>query len=932
MIRLLLRTHLALLSLGIATILSAQLDKELPIDPAITYGKLDNGLTYYIRENQEPKNRANFRLVVNAGSILEKDSTRGIAHFLEHMAFNGTKNFEKLELVEYLESIGMRFGADLNAYTSFDETVYLLELPMDDEEILAKGFQILEDWAHQITFDEKEIEKERGVILEERRLRLGARNRIQDKQFPILFHNSQYAERLPIGTLEAIESVQRDDFVEFYENFYRPDLMAIVAVGDFETDKIKGLIEKHFAHIKNPDNAPPRESFAIPGHWETLFSIETDHELSSTSVGIIYKREPGSFTNESDYRRMLAERLYSSMLNARLSERSQEKDPPYLGAGTGKGNFVRAVDVVQQFAAIKEGEFAEGLKALLVETKRARVDGFTEAELHRAKANMMRNLQRAFKEKDQRRSSRHSQELASHFLESEPVPGIEYELELTKKYLPTLSLAEVSDIGDNWMTDENRVILYTAPEKEGLHVPTQKEILAVIEDAEASDIEAYEEEDLSSPLLNKEPVAGSIVFENYHDGADVVEWKLSNGIRVILKPTDFKKDQVSFTAFSPGGHSLVSDEDFVPASNASGIISSGGVGDFKMRDLRKKLAGIQASARPRISELYEYVSGNASPQDLETLFQLAYLRFTQPRTDEDLFSAMLTQMRSSVKNRLNNPNAVFGDAVENKLYQNHPRHQPFSEETIAEMDLQESFEFYKERFADAGDFTFIFVGAFDLVTLRPLVKKYLASLPTTGRKESWRDVDDDKITGQNEVIVHKGIEQKSSVRISFYGPTEWSYYDQYLLGAMIDVLKIPMREALREDKGGVYGVSVGGSMSRYPTGEFSTGIRFGCDPERVDELIETALDVIHKFQTEGPDPEDLASVKEMHMRGIETSVRENGFWMSALQTYAKNGIDFDAVNQRVERTESLTAEIIQEAAVKFFDDSNRLIAKLLPEE
>ena len=912
--------------------LPAQPDNELPLDPAITYGKLENGLTYYIRENQEPKNRANFRLVVNAGSILEKENTRGLAHFLEHMAFNGTKNFEKLELVEYLESIGMRFGADLNAYTSFDETVYLLELPMDDDEILAKGFQILEDWAHQITFDEEEIEKERGVILEERRLRLGARTRIQDKQIPVLFHDSMYAERIPIGTVEAIESVQRKDFVDFYQNYYRPDLMAIVAVGDFETEKIKGLIEQHFAHLENPDGAPPRPNFEVPGHEETLFSIETDDELSSTSVSIAYKTDKSHMVTEADYRKALAESLYSSMLNARLRERTQEKDPPYLGASTGKGSFVRAVDMVQQGVAVEEGQFAKGLKALLLENKRARVDGFTQAELDRAKVNRLRSMERAFKEKDQRRSSSHTGELASHFLEQEAPPGIEHELELTKKFLNTLSLAEVSHIGDNWMTTENRIILYTAPEKEGVHVPGQDEILAVIKEAEEAEIEVYEEADLSSPLMENEPSPGSIVSETFHGEVDVTEWRLSNGIRVVLKPTDFKKDQVSFTAFSPGGHSLASNEDFVAASSAAGVISSSGIGDYKSRDLRKKLAGIRAQVRPGISELYETLSGNASPEDLETLFQLTHMRFTEPRTDEEVFSASLTQMRASVKNRLNNPNAVFGDAVEKKLYRDHPRHQPFNEAYIDAQDLEESLEFYEDRFEDAGDFTFIFVGAFDLEAIRSLIEKYLASLPTQGRKEIWKDLNDDKIAGQNEVVVHKGIEPKSSIRISFYGPTEWSYYDQYVLAAMIDVLKIPMREALREDKGGVYGVGVSGGMGRYPTGEFSTGINFGCDPERVGELIETALDVVKKFQTEGPDPEDLASIKEMHMRGIETSVRENSFWLSALQTYSKNNIDFDAVNKRVERTESLTTDLIQNAAIKYFDDTNRFISKLLPEE
>ena len=918
--------------LQLPLILGAQPDKALPFDSDVTLGQLENGLTYYIRQNEEPKNRAAFRLVVNAGSILEKEGTQGLAHFLEHLAFNGTKNFEKQELVQFLEGIGMRFGPDLNAYTSFDETVYMLEIPMDDEAILHKTFQILEDWAHQISFDPEEIEKERGVVLEEWRLRLGARNRIQDKQIPILFHDSHYADRLPIGEPEIIQTIDQAAFLEFYRNYYRPDLMAVIAVGDFDIQKIEGLIRRHFAHLKNPENAPPRTEYPIPAHSDTLFSIETDPELSTTSLTINYKLEKEPFATEADYRSHLANSLYSSMLNARLRERTQEKDPPYLNASTRKRNMIRPIEMVMQSVAVEEGQYARGLKALLIETRRALKAGFTQAELQRAKANLLRGVQRAYRERDQRRSSSHAGELASHFLNQEPVPGIEHELELTKKYLPTLSLAEVSSIGDDWITKENRVILYTAPEKEGLAVPTEEAILAVIQEAESAEIEAYEEADLSAPLLDKEPKPGSIQTEVYHETVGVTDWTLSNGIRILLKPTDFKKDQVLVSAYSPGGHSLASDTDFVPASSAANHISRSGIGKLDAQDLRKKLAGKQVQVRPSIGELYENLSGSASPDDLETLFQLIHLRFTQPRTDEDAFSAMLTQLRTLAKNRLNSPNQVFDDAMNKKLYQDHPRHQPLNQAYIDALDLAESFEFYKERYADAGDFTFIFVGAFKPSVLRPWVEKYLASLPSRDRVESWADVDDEKIPGQNEVIVYRGIEPKSSVRINFHGEADWSYEQRYLIGAMIDVLKIPMREALREDKGGVYGVRVFGRLTRYPTGEFSTGLSFGCNPENVDDLIQTAFSVIKKLQTEGPEPKDLAAVKEMHLRQNETSIRQNGFWLSALTTYSQHGIDFDAVNQRDARAQALTADMIREAAIKYFDDTNRLVAKLFPEK
>ncbi|MDA0347870.1 MAG: insulinase family protein [Verrucomicrobia bacterium] len=919
-------------SLAITSSLLAQPDQILPLDPQITIGKLENGLTYYIRENSEPENRAAFRLVIKAGSILEKDGTEGLAHFLEHMAFNGTKNFEKQELVEFIEGIGMQFGADLNAYTSFDETVYMLEIPMDDEEILTKTFQILEDWAHNISFDPEEIQKERGVVLEEWRLRLGAGDRIQDLQLPVLFNGSQYADRLPIGYPEIIETVDRDAFVDFYNNYYRPNLMALIAVGDFETEKMESLIRRQFSHLKNPEDGRPRTEFEIPGHTETLSSIATDPELSSTSVSINYKRAKKTMKTEGDYRRVIAESLYSTMLNGRLRERGEQKNPPYLRGSIRKSGFIGPLDMVSQSASVEEGKFAEGLKTVLLEHKRAKAGGFTESELSRAKSNLLRSYQQSFRERDQRRSSSHAGELTSHFLEDEPVPGIEFELNLVERILPTLSLDVVNHIADDWITETNRVILYSAPEKNGVPVPTEADILAVVKEAENTSFESYEEADLSSPLLKNEPRAGKIVKELHHEEVDVTEWTLSNGVRVVLKKTDFKNDQIIFTSFSPGGHSLVDDADFVSAQSASQTISGSGLGDYDALDLRKKLAGKRAQVRPSIGELYENLGGSASPEDLETLFQLIYLRFTEPRTDEDSFGAMLTQLRTFLVNRLNDPRQVYSDAVEKKLFNDHPRHQPLNQAYIDSLDLQKSLEIYKDRFADASDFTFIFVGAFDYDTVRPLTEKYLASLPNLDRKETWRDIMDTPIRGQNEVVVHKGLEPKSSVQLRFYGDADWSYQENYVLSSMIDVIEIPLREALREDKGGVYGVGVSGGLSRDPKGTFSSSIRFGCNPDKVVELIEAAREVVRKMQTDGPDPDDLAAIKEQQIRGQENDIKENGFWMSALSTYTRYDIDFNAINQRIARTEALTAKMIQDAAIKYFDDSNYFVSKLLPEK
>lgn len=926
-----LKTSLVVFILGIASTLHAQLDKELPFDPAITVGQFENGLTYFIRENAEPKNRANFQLVVKAGALLEKDDEQGIAHFLEHLGFNGTKNFEKQELIDYLQSIGMRFGAHLNAHTSFDETVYKLEIPMDKEEILSNTFQILEDWAHQMILDPEEIEKERGVILEERRLRLGAGMRMREIQFPILFKDSQYAERNIIGHPETISSITREQFQNFYSNYYRPDLMAVVAVGDFDKEKIEALIRKHFEHLKNPENAPPVPEFPVPDHDETLFSIATDPELSNTSVQIVYKRDRNDMVTEGDYRNQLKQSLYNTMLNNRLRERTLEKEPPFLGARIAKSRMIGSLDSISMSAGVEEGQYAEGLKALLVENRRAMEAGFTQPELQRAKANMMRRMQTALREKDQRRSSSHVGEIIRYFTSQSPIPGIEIEMQLTRKYLRSISLDEVNRVADDWFTNENRVILFTSPEKEGLAVPTEAEILAVLQEGEALPYEPYEEADLSAPLVDQTPNKGSIVEERYHDSVDVTEWTLSNGIKVFLKPTDFKSDQVMLSAFSPGGHSLVNDEFIVPAQNAGRVISSSGMGKYSAQDLSKKMAGKKAAVRPSISSLYENLSGSGSPDDLDTLFQKVYLRFTGPRMDEDIFGATLVQMRNYAKNRLNDPGQVFQDAIDEKLYGDHPRNTPFDDEYIDAMDLQKSFEIYKDRFADASDFTFVMVGAFDVAKVRPLAEQWLASLPDLDREETWRDTRFDRIRGKNEVVVRKGLEPKSSVQMAYYGPAEWSYHEGYLMASLMQVVNIPMREALREDKGGVYGVGVSGRLTREPRGKFVSSIRYGCDPDMVDELIRAAKDVIQKIKTEGPDPEHLAAVKEQQLRSNERNLRQNNFWMSSLSTYIRNDIEFDAVHQRDARTEALTADMIREAAIKYFDDTNYFEAKLFPE-
>jgi zinc protease len=904
----------------------------LPIDPAVIHKKLPNGLVYYIRANKKPENRAQFHLVINAGAILETDRQRGLAHFIEHMAFNGTKNFQKMEIVNFLERTGMKFGADLNAYTSFDETAYRLEVPMDKPDVVKKAIQILEDWAHNVTFDAEEIEKERGVIVEEWRTGRGAMGRMRDKQIPVIFRGSQYAERLPIGTTNTIRSVTREDFLDFYTKWYRPDLMAVIAVGDFDAKEMEGMIVEHFSRLKNPPGAPPRRMAEVPDHEGTLFSIETDPELSSTSVQIVCKHPPAPDGSAADYRRVIVEQLYSSMLNQRLAERVQEADPPYLGAGVGKSRMVRAKDMASQAAGVKEGKYAEGLKALLQESRRARRDGFTAAEFERAKTMTLRGIERAYDERDKTESSSYAREYSSNFLENEPIPGIEEELKLTRRFLSEITLAEVNRAGDRWITESNRVILFSAPQKPGVKAPAQEEILAVIKEAEGAQITAYSDGMSDAPLLGKKPAAGKVVSEKRHKAVEATEWVLSNGIRVLLKPTTFKNDSVLMSASSPGGHSLVPDKDYLSAAMSATVLGQSGVGDYDAIQLRKKLAGKVASVGAGISERHESLSGSASPKDLETWFQLMHLQFTAPRADEKTFQSLVTRMKEGIVNRERNPAVVFGEAIEKALYGGHPRHRPMTLELLNELDREAALRIYRERFANAGDFTFVFVGTFKPEELRPLVETYLASLPAIKRKDVARDVKDDPRKGRVNVEVKKGLEAKSNVRLTAHGDAKWSAEERLVMRAAVDVLRIRLREVMREDKGGVYGVGVSGDLSRHPKGTFSTTIQFTCSPDNVDNLVQSALLEMQNLQDKGPDAEHLEKVRETMLRDYERNLKENSFWLGNLAYYRENDLAFDGILKFPDRVKAITADKVRAAAKKYFSTKNLLDARLMPEE
>jgi zinc protease len=905
----------------------------LPVDPKVRIGTLPNGLRYYIRKNLKPEKRAELRLVVNAGAILENDEQLGLAHFVEHTAFNGTTHFAKNDLIKYLQSIGVRFGADLNAYTGFDETVYILPVPTDTARIVEQAFTILEDWAHGQTFDSTEVTNERGVVREEWRLGKGASDRMLHQWLPTALKGSLYAERLPIGNEPSIMSATPARLRSFYSKWYRPDLQAVIAVGDFDPAVIEAQIKKHFSGIPRAVNAPKRALATVPSNKTPLIGIGHDKEATGSDVEVIFKLPVERTRTVGDYRRDLMARLYLGMLNARLDEISQKPDAPFLGAGASKGTFIgRTTEAFTLGANVKDGGIDRGLEALLTEAKRVDQFGFLQSELDRQKESLVRGYERAYAERDKTQSAALVGEYVNNYLTSEAIPGIDYEYTLVQQLVPTITLADVNKMGSGWITDTNRVIIAETPEKDSVKIPTQAELLAVFERAARTPVVAYTENLSSEALLPTPPPAGRIVGTRQVPAVSVTEWTLSNGAKVLVKPTDFKADEVLFSASSPGGTSLSSDADFMSASLSSDVMAVSGVGKFTRIDLQKKLQGKVATASATIGETSEGFGGHASPKDLETMFQLIYLEFTAPRLDTSAFQALKNQIGPYLANRGSDPDEVFGDTVSVTMTQHNFRARPLTAATFAEVNPEKSLAFYKERFADASGFTFVFVGNVDTLTLKPLVEKYIASLPSTGRKETFRDNAGRPPTGVVERVVRKGVEPKANTIIDFTGACQYSPESRFAIRAMLEVLQIQLDETLREQLGGTYSPRAGGTCSRTPRQEYSIQIQYNSSPENVDKLSKSVFALIDSLKTHGPSATDVAKVKEELTRGREVDVKQNSYWVGNLLARTQAGEDITGLLGAYDAMiRALTPAQIQEAAKKYFDTNNYARFILLPE-
>ena len=908
------------------------LTDPMPVDPAITIGRLSNGLRYYIRPSKKPEKRAELRLVVKAGSILEEDDQQGLAHFVEHMAFNGTQHFPKQDVVSFLESLGMRFGADINAYTSFDETVYMLQVPTDKAGALDRSLLILEDWAHNVAFDPIEIDKERGVVMEEWRGRRGAGARMQDKLFPILLKGSRYADRIPIGRTDILQGFKPDRLKTFYADWYRPELMAVVAVGDFEKADVESMIKAHFGSIPASTTARPRQVYEIPDHPGTIYAITSDKELTSTSVEVDSVLPARPYGAVGVYRQRIVDRLFSSMVSARLAEMTQKAGAPFMSAFAGRGPFLaRSKESTSLGALVKEGNVARGLDALLSEARRVTRFGFTPGELDRQKQSMLRGRQRLIDEKDSRESSSRADEYVRNFLTDETLPTSEDEFALHVRFLQEITLDEVNRLATDWFTETNRIVIVNTPDRPGVIVPDETQLAAVFDTVAAKELTPYVDTAGSAVLLESPPSPGAVTSATTNQAAGVTEWRLSNGARVVLKPTTFKQDEIVFRAWSPGGTSLASDADYIPASTATQVLATGGLGKFSPVELRRVLTGKIASASPFIGDLEEGLSGSASPKDLETLFQLIYLRFTQPRADAASFVAQQTAARTMLANQTVIPEYAFIEALTSIVSQNHPRARLPTAASVDEWNLDKSMAFYKDRFADASDFTFLFVGTLDPVAMKPLVERYIATLPSLHRKETWKDVGVRTPSGTIVRKVEKGIEPKSLVALVFTGPFQYDQAHRVAIRAMAEVLQTRLLDTIREELGGTYSITARQSYRKIPNPEYSISINFGCDPSRADALVARVLQEIEAFKANGPTTKQVDDEKQALLREFETNSQQNGYLLNQISLKYQYGEDPASVWVVPEFYKKLDAAAIQQAATLYLSGTNRVQVILMPE-
>lgn len=872
-------------------------ETPLPKDPNTIVGKLPNGITYYLRHNKEPKERASFYIIRNAGALLENDEQNGLAHFLEHMAFNGTKNFPGKGIISTLEKYGVAFGRNINAYTSHNETVYNISaVPTTDEKLLDTCLLILHDWSYYLTLDEKEIDEERGVISEEWRTRRNSGFRLQAQSMPVLFKDSKYAVRDVIGSLDVIKTFKPETIREFYRHWYRTDLEAIAIVGDFDVAKMEQKIKDMFSSIPAVENPQERPFYAIPEHDEMYFAVTTDKEAQRSTVSIttILPEKSAEEKNTHAYLKdALIQSFYNNMIASRINELMQKGDPPFINAGIGFGGLVRGYNSYNITAIAKPNQEDTALEAVLIENEKIKRFGFTESELERVKTNMLVGLESAYKEKDKTNNESYIREMQSNFLENEPIVDFDYYYEFAKQVIPTITVAEVSAKAQEGNTPKNRVMIISGPSEDAKHL-TQEEALAIIEKVGKADLTAYEDNVQDASLISEELPGSKIVKTKKLPQFDAEEWTLANGAKVVFRKADFEKDDVTLASYSKGGTSLYDIGTLPSASNVGSLVGAYGLGDFDAVTLRKLLTGKMASVSVSVGSMSESVGGSSTPKDFETMLQLLYLRFEKPRFDAEAHEAVMSRNRAAIANQQKNPQKIMQDSISLIMSNYNPRTLLFNEEYLNNISLEKIEQVYRDRIKDASDFIFFIVGNIDADTVKPLVEKYIGSLKSVNRKESWRDNHVRGPKGRTEKVIDIALETpKSTVVTKFSKDMKYSRYNSLCNNILEGVLELRYTENIREKEGGTYGVSVNAGSVRQPYQNYNMTMVFDCDPEKAVYLKSLIYEETERMMQDGPTEEEINKVVSNIKKNREQSKQHNSYWLNNIYSEYVTGIKFD---------------------------------------
>ena len=916
--------------------MAQQKGKQLPVDPSIRIGKLKNGLTYYIRHNDNPENLVNFYIAQKVGSIQEEEHQRGLAHFLEHMCFNGTEHFPGKALINYLEGIGVKFGADLNAYTSIDETVYNINnVPVDVEGAIDSCLWILHDWADGLTLDGEEIDKERGVIHEEWRGRNTAMMRMQERMLADIFPGSRYGKRLPIGTMEVVDNFPHQALRDYYEKWYRPDLQGIVIVGDIDVDEVEKKVKKIFKKIKKAKNPAERVYYPVDDNKEMIFSQQIDKEQQNYMLQLMYKHDVPARDqrNTKEYLYENTKRSFAlSMLNSRFSEIMSKENPPYMRAGVGFSGFgvtetKRAFTVMVQ---CKPEQVLEAIPMVFTEVERARRFGFTESELNRRKESMLASLESWYAERDKRTSDYYVQNCVRHFLDQTDMMAPEDDYALTKEIINSLTLEEINSVLPSLHREDNRVAVSFAPEREGMTYPGKEDIENLLKMVGNARIAAYEDNAVDAPLLETIPEGGKVVSTEEGKWGSTV-WTLSNGIKVVLKPTDFQADAINVAGYKVGGTNRYPDSDKVNIGMLPALSGIGGFGPFDASQLGKKLSGSTASANVGTGSFYDVITAGCSPKDAEEMFQLMYLKYTSPRKDQKAFESYTTRMRNNLKDRNLNPNTALSDTMVVALYNNHPRVKPFVAEDVDKVDYDRVLEMYKDRTSDATGYCFFIVGNIDLETIKPLVERYIGALPCNGRVEEIVATDVETRKGVYRNNFTRAMENPTGTEnIIYTGEIDPTLKNRLVMSYLNQVLNIVYTEEVREKEGGTYGVGVRGSISKLPKGEYSLMVNFKMSPERREELAAIIVREFEKIAAQGPVSEHVEKVRSYMLKSFEESQKKNGAWMNWLYSYYFE--NEDTYSSYEELVKSITVEDIRLLAKYILDQGNFIEVSMTPAE